>query len=182
MAINEHINDSAMRRSKAEPNQSAYKRDGNLATVSSEQVELAALSELSRCFVEVIPRSMWSIRYGMREAAGKDLSVPQFRVMATLWQRSRTNGELAEQMGVSVPAMSRMVDGLVEAGYVIRVPQDHDRRQVKLELSLAGRRTFRRIQKHTHELFVSRFSGLNAGQRQGLQDGLSVLEILFPNR
>ena len=179
-----------MRRSKAEPvielheNGAApavsAKGPAHLKEVAAPSLEDASLQDLSRHFVEVIPRSMWSIRYGMREAAGQDLTVPQFRCLAMLSRKSRTNGELAERMGVSVPAMSRMVDGLVGLGLLIRVPQATDRRQIKLELSLDGRRKFQRMRRHTHGLFVSKFSVLEEGKRRRLREGLAVLGELFP--
>jgi MarR family transcriptional regulator for hemolysin len=141
--------------------------------------EARSLSVLPRNFMEAIPRSMWAIRQAMRDAAGQDFSVPQFRVMAALMSRPRTNGELSEELGVSVPAMSRMVDGLVAAGYVIRVPQERDRRQIRLELSPDGRRTFKKIQKQTQATFGARFSELDEKSRGTLADGLAVLLELF---
>lgn len=138
------------------------------------------ISELARVFVDVVPRAMWSIRAGIRETVGENFTMPQFRVLNQLRQRSCTNGELAELIGVSVPAMSRIVDGLVETGFLVRVPQEHDRRQVKLELNLEGRRKFKRIQKHVHQVFVKRFTALGADRRKDLMGGLSVLEELFP--
>jgi DNA-binding MarR family transcriptional regulator len=139
-----------------------------------------SLSLLSKKFLEVIPRSMWSIRYGMRAAAQSDFTVPQFRVMAILWQESRTNSELAEQIGISVPAMSRMVEGLVNLRLVTRVPQEHDRRQVKLELSSEGKKRFQRLRKATEGIFNEKFATLDAGKRTKLMEGLAVLEELFP--
>ncbi len=137
------------------------------------------LTELARDFIETVPRSMWAIRYGMREAAGQELTVPQFRVLAQLSIQSRTNGELAERIGVSVPAMSRLVDGLVEGEFVVRFPETRDRRQVRLELSPSGRRKFQRLKKHTQSLFSARFSELGETDRRKLREGLEVLGKLF---
>lgn len=122
---------------------------------------------------------MWAIRFGMREAAGKELTVPQFRVMAQLWKQPSTNGDLAEIIGVSVPAMSRLVDGLVEGGLVTRFPEVRDRRQIRLELTLSGRRTFQRLKRHTQGVFSARFSELSETERGKLQEGLAVLGKLF---
>jgi DNA-binding MarR family transcriptional regulator len=149
------------------------------AVPARESAEGFAPEDLSRSFVEVIPRSMWSIRYAMREAAGAELTVPQFRCLAMMSRRPRTNGDLAENMGVSVPAMSRMIDGLVQEGYVVRVPQEHDRRQVNLELSLPGRRKFEKMRKQTHELFRGKFEGLAEDKRRRLREGLEVLREIF---
>lgn len=153
--------------------ESSSEFDGIDATRSIE------LTELAREFIEAVPRSMWAIRFGMREAAGKELTVPQFRVLAQLSTQPRTNGELAELIGVSVPAMSRLVDGLFEGGLVARFPEARDRRQVRLELSLSGRRTFQRLKKHTQGVFSARFSELGETDRRKLREGLEVLGKLF---
>jgi DNA-binding MarR family transcriptional regulator len=136
--------------------------------------------ELTKKFINVIPRAMWAIRYGMRAAAEAEFSVPQFRVMASLSHESRTNSELAELIGMSVPAMSRLVDGLVGEGVITRVPQERDRRQISLVLSADGRRRFSKLRRSTQNLFNAKFSALSLEQRSKLAEGLAVLEVLFP--
>ncbi len=46
--------------------------------------------------------------------------------------------ELAEQIGLSMPAMSRAVDGLVKSGYVTRVEDPDDRRVRRIAITEAG--------------------------------------------
>lgn len=162
------------------PNLKAEPMQNVLSGSEKTKDQAEDISELARVFVEVVPRAMWTIRAGIRETVGENFAMPQFRVLTHLRQRSCTNGELAELIGVSVPAMSRIVDGLVESDFVVRVPQEHDRRQVKLELNLEGRRKFRRIQKHVHHVFVKRFMALEADKRKDLLGGLNVLQELFP--
>ena len=137
------------------------------------------MKDLAHSFIHVIPRSMLAIRHGMRESAREQFSVPQFRVLAQLWVQSQTNGELADHIGVSVPAMSRLVETLVRAGLVGRVPQSHDRRQVLLSLTEAGQKRFLSLQQTTQMVFKQKFSQLNADQKKKLAEGLSILEDLF---
>jgi len=53
--------------------------------------------------------------------------------------------ELNRHVLLSQPALSRMVDRLVERGYVDRCPDPGDRRGVRLSLTPAGRDTQRQI-------------------------------------
>jgi DNA-binding MarR family transcriptional regulator len=99
--------------------------------------------------------------------------------MARLWDRASTNRELADVIGISVPAMSRLVDGLVNSGLVTRTPQQHDRRQVLLELSPEGRKSFCRLRKTTRGVFTDRLSSLSREEQRKLDEGLAVLESLF---
>ncbi|MGK5082182.1 MarR family transcriptional regulator [Bdellovibrionota bacterium FG-1] len=136
--------------------------------------------KLAQHFIEVIPRSMWAIRHGMRAAAHAQFSVPQFRVMARLWGGSTTTSELAELIGTSVPAMSRLVEALVALGLIMRAPQSHDRRQVLLVLTAEGRKRYSRFRRTTQGHFKEKFSMLSDQERKKLADGLVVLESLFP--
>jgi DNA-binding MarR family transcriptional regulator len=48
---------------------------------------------------------------------------------------------LAHKMGITPPALTAIVDQLVEGGYVARRPSDEDRRQIVLVVTPKGRRT-----------------------------------------
>lgn len=50
----------------------------------------------------------------------------------------RTLSGLAEHEHVTAPTMSATVNGLAELGLVIRVPDEHDRRRVYVELTPQG--------------------------------------------
>jgi MarR family transcriptional regulator for hemolysin len=135
--------------------------------------------ELSRKFISVIPRTMHTVRREMRDAARAELGMPQFRVMAHLFPGAMTNRELAEAIGVSVPTMSRLVERLVKRGFVRRTQDPHDRRQAALALTPAGRRKYVTFQEAAQERISDHLKALNAGERETLLRGLSVLEGLF---
>jgi DNA-binding MarR family transcriptional regulator len=99
---------------------------------------------------EALTRDMYALAsYLMRTAnvgtfntiAELDLSFTQLKALCAL----ETDGEersvkaLAESMGVSLPAMSRAVDGLLERGFVQREEDPTDRRMKRIWLSEAGR-------------------------------------------
>ncbi|GLY51247.1 MarR family transcriptional regulator [Lentzea sp. NBRC 102530] len=76
-----------------------------------------------------------------------DLTMREYDV---LYQLSKCDGplrmsELNRHVLLSQPALSRMVERLVERGYVERCPDLGDRRGVRLSLTPAGRETQRRI-------------------------------------
>src|SRR4051794_23646748 len=73
-------------------------------------------TELSRTVLEVIPRAMASIRAEMRGLARPEFTVVHFRVLAQLSSGPRTASELAENIGVGLPAVSRLVDALSRKG------------------------------------------------------------------
>jgi DNA-binding MarR family transcriptional regulator len=70
-----------------------------------------------------------------------DLSVTQLKALCALDAdgAERSVKGLAESMGVSMPTMSRAVDGLFERGFVLRDEDPSDRRMKRVRLTRAGR-------------------------------------------
>src|SRR5947208_615247 len=98
--------------------------------------------DLSRHLWEVIPPIMHSIRASIRDFEGSRLTFPQFRVLGFVSLQPCTNKQVADWQGVSLPAMSRMVDSLVRRELLLRTPDKSDRRQVQLQLSKKGKKEF----------------------------------------
>ena len=75
------------------------------------------------------------------EDVWQDLSMREYDVLYTLSKRREPlrMGELHRQVLLSQPALSRMVDRLVERGFVARRPDPADGRGVRLSLTDAGR-------------------------------------------
>lgn len=74
-----------------------------------------------------------------RERARDDVSDAHFAVLANLKVHGRLAvGELAQRERVSAPTMSNTVDALAEAGLVVRVPSEDDRRRVYIDITDAG--------------------------------------------
>jgi DNA-binding MarR family transcriptional regulator len=71
-----------------------------------------------------------------------DLSVTQLKALCALDASGEEHSvkALAETMGVSLPTMSRAVDGLFERGFVLREEDPVDRRMKRVRLTDAGRR------------------------------------------
>src|SRR5262245_60021785 len=67
------------------------------------------------------------------------LSLAQYHVLEPLGAGPRTNRELAERAGISAPTATRIVDGLLERGWVSRVADPTDRRAVVISVTEAGR-------------------------------------------
>lgn len=64
----------------------------------------------------------------------------QFSVLVRVSKTPLTPTALAERERVSTPSMTRTVNGLVEAGLVIREPHPDDRRQVLVSITADGQR------------------------------------------
>jgi long-chain acyl-CoA synthetase len=72
--------------------------------------------------------------------AAADLSLPQYRVLGLLDERSAVSSDLAERLAVRPPSVTAIIDGLVARGLVGRRTVLTDRRQVDHVLTKSGRR------------------------------------------
>lgn len=90
----------------------------------------------SRALVAVSARSI---------ADADGVTLPQFRMLVVLDQRTHTLTELATQLDVAPSTALRMVDRLEAAGLVERSVRPENRRETRLDLTADGRRTVRAV-------------------------------------
>ena len=135
--------------------------------------------ELAKKILDVIPQSMAKIRTEMRAASPSDLSVPQYRILGSIFRGRNLAGEIAKHQGVSQPAMSKMIDSLVEKALIRRDTQSKDRRQIPLLLTPEGEAVFLKIRRTAQAEIGRRTVKMNARDRKELFQGLAQLESFF---
>jgi MarR family transcriptional regulator for hemolysin len=133
--------------------------------------------ELSRLLLQEIPSMMRVIR-SMVRTLDQPLTVPQFRVLNHLSRQACTSKQLADSHGVSVPAMSRMVNLLAGRKLLLRTPDKFDRRQVQLRPSKKGLAELERIRKLVRTKVAERMQVLTPEKKHSLAAGLAVLQEL----
>ena len=70
---------------------------------------------------------------------GNDLSYSEFTAIVQVFTQGQMKiADIAQAAGLTHNAASRLVDRLVQAGYVSRAEDAHDRRQKRVELTPAG--------------------------------------------
>ncbi len=75
----------------------------------------------------------------MLERGARDLSLPQYRVLALVDEGGERASHLAERLAVAKPTVTAVVDGLVERRYLKRSADSDDRRATRITLTSAGR-------------------------------------------
>src|ERR1043166_8599475 len=89
--------------------------------------------------METAPQIVQAIRAEMRRGRGSDISVPQFRAMRFIQVHPDSSlSHLAEHMGLTLPSVSKLVDGLVKQKLVSRKESTSDRRKLTLVLTASG--------------------------------------------
>jgi DNA-binding MarR family transcriptional regulator len=80
--------------------------------------------------------------------------------------------EIANRLGLSLPAASRAIDGLIEKDYVARRESAEDRRSRLITLTDHGREVIARVHRARLETLETCAADLTETERQGLYDAI----------
>lgn len=95
------------------------------------------------------------------------VTVAQSNALLTLQQLgSATMNEFAFEMRLHGTTMTRMVDALIEKGWVVRTPDAEDRRIVRVSLSPAGQEVAERLAASKRQLLSSAIAEVPAGEQE----------------
>ncbi len=139
--------------------------------------------ECAREVLDAVPLIMRTIRAEMRRHRAPGISVPHFRVLAFL---DRSEGaslsEVAEYIGLALPSMSTLVDGLVTRELVTRQTCLTDRRRVTLALTARGKSTLEAARRDTQARLAEILATLTAAERTTVAQTMRALrEVFTPN-
>lgn len=130
--------------------------------------------------LEVVPGIMRIIRAEMRAHRAADLSVPQFRALAYLKTNPGTSlSSLADHIGLTLPSMSKLVDGLVGRKLVTRETPEGDRRRITLTLTARGRATLQSAYSSAQAHLAKRLAALPEHDRATVVEVFQALRPLF---
>jgi len=129
---------------------------------------------------EVVPGVMRSLRAQMREAREGDLSVTQFRVLGFIDRHKGTSlSDVADHIGLSLPSMSKIVDGLVTQRLVGREFDRADRRRMTLTLTPRGRSVLEAARAETRTAVAKSLGGLTPDELATVGAAMEILRPLF---
>ena len=106
-----------------------------------------------------------------------DLSFTQIKVLCALEMegQDRSVKALADSMSVSLPAMSRAVDGLFERGFVEREEDPTDRRMKRVRLTEAGRSVPLALNEARMSALHELIGSLDGEEAESLQKALALM-------
>lgn len=140
----------------------------------------AELDLIAREVLDIIPVVMGTIRVEMRSRRGADLSVMQFRALVYLdMNPGNSLSALAEYLGLTLPTVSQMIDGLVEKGVVDRQDSSADRRRIMLSLTPQGNLLLEKARAGTQARLAELLSGLAPQDIHAVHQVMLLLGELF---
>ena len=130
--------------------------------------------------LEMVPVVMRVIRREVRRHRQFDLSVPQFRALAFLeFFPGATLSDTAEHVGLTLPGMSRLIDGLVERALIERIVSRGDRRRVELTLTATGKAILADARRLAQEKLAEFLAPLSARENTLVIDAMRILRTVF---
>lgn len=137
---------------------------------------------LAAALMEVAALITREVRTLMRAHRDVALSVAHFRALGYVRRHPACSlTAVAEHLGLSVPATSRLVEALVADGLVVRQPSAHDRRYVTLHLSAEGERIQDEARSAALRSLAARLEPLGPQQRATIAQALDPLRQAFPS-
>jgi DNA-binding MarR family transcriptional regulator len=141
---------------------------------------MTSADDCARQVLEVVPLVVRTLRATMRRHRGANLSVPQFRSLGYISRETGASlSAVAEHVGLTLPSMSKMIDGLVARRLVDRAISTRDRRQVTLALSPLGRATLRTARARTQAHLAEVLSALSDAERATVIRAMQAIRPIF---
>lgn len=130
--------------------------------------------------LDVMPLVMRVVRAQMRSHRAAGLSVPEFRTCTFLDRHAGASlSALADHIGLTLPTMSKLVDGLVDRKMVLREFDTSDRRRVTLTLTARGRSILEAARASTQAYLADVLAALAPAERANVVQSMRVLRPLF---
>jgi DNA-binding MarR family transcriptional regulator len=140
----------------------------------------ATARECATELLEAVPLVMRVLRAHARGESSPELSMPQFRALAFV---GRNEGamllDVAAFLGLTPPAASKLVDGLVAAGLVTRKVGASDRRCMALTLRPGGRCIYRRAVESAERFLAEHLAVLGPAARGEVVRAMRALRSIF---
>jgi DNA-binding MarR family transcriptional regulator len=137
------------------------------ATVASPQQLADLLIKLSNHINRTASPDM------IRVLGEVELSFTQMKALFLLAEHGETTvKDISARLSMSLPAMSRSVDGLVQRGFVTRRESETDRRSRQIALLPQGRDVLTRVTAAREAALVEFAAGLSDAERSALHTAL----------
>jgi DNA-binding MarR family transcriptional regulator len=138
------------------------------------------LDTCARDLMDTAPKIMQSIRIEMRRGRGADLSIPQFRTLGFIQRYPDSSlSDLADHLGLTLPSVSKLVDGLVKQKLISRQESNVDRRRLTLVLTSNGQSIINSAREAALTNLTKVLSRLSNDELATIHQAMELLSPLF---
>jgi DNA-binding MarR family transcriptional regulator len=168
---------------KAGPRDNCY-FDGRSFAIFTKRGDMdkgtPTLLDAAHALIEGVPRLGRLMRQDLRRHSAGLFTEPQFRVMAVLYREGgQCLSGLADYQGVSLPTMSKLIQGLEARDLISRERDQEDRRRVLLSLTPEGVEAYEALLRRTETHIVDWISEMTPEQRGELVRSFDTVMDMF---
>ncbi|HWB53894.1 MAG TPA: MarR family transcriptional regulator [Tepidisphaeraceae bacterium] len=146
-----------------------------LLHMASDDVHICA-----RAVLDAVPTVFQFIRLTATRHRARGLSVQQFRALAYLHRRPGDSlSVLAEYLGLSLAASSRLIDSLVRKDLVKRAAVPSNRRKVHLTPTRRGQTLLGEVAQSTQQQLADKLKHLPPSRRRRVAAAVNDLQTIF---
>jgi MarR family transcriptional regulator for hemolysin len=133
--------------------------------------------------MDTAPQIIQAIRVEMRRGRGSDISIPQFRAMRFIQvQPDLSLSHLAEHLGLTLPSVSKLVDGLVKQKLITRKESTADRRKITLVLTSTGAAIVDSARADARTNLAQKLKHLSDNDLETISQAMQLLRPIFVNQ
>jgi DNA-binding MarR family transcriptional regulator len=132
---------------------------------------------LSTKILHSIPIAIWTLRRLSVDAMSDEITFQQFRILNQVYE-GMGQSQISQNLQVSGPAVSKMVEALVVKKMLIR-KQGKDRRCLNLLLTQKGMKIRMLVVEQVEKVLDDKFKKLTPSEKSDLNKGLDVLDKLI---
>jgi DNA-binding MarR family transcriptional regulator len=130
--------------------------------------------------MDTAPQIMQAIRVEMRRGRGSDISIPQFRTLRFIQRYPDSSlSNLAEHLGLTLPSVSKLVDGLVKQKLIARQESTADRRRLTLLLTQAGASIVNSARAGAQANLAKKLGHLSTEELETVSKAMKLLRPIF---
>lgn len=111
------------------------------------------------------------------EPGGETIATTQFLALRALATQDRTASDLARALGVRLPTLTQLADGLVTRGWIERHDDPEDRRRVRLGLTESGHEIYLSARECAESRMGRILGHIPPSERKALVKGLEALRV-----
>jgi DNA-binding MarR family transcriptional regulator len=116
----------------------------------------------------------------MRQSRAPALTVPQFRALVFVSDNQGASlSQVAENVGLTPPSTSTLVNGLVKRRYLSRQTHPVDRRRLTLALTPAGRQMLQAARQTTQAYLARHLAQVTEADRATVVGAMAILRQVF---
>jgi MarR family transcriptional regulator for hemolysin len=130
--------------------------------------------------MDTAPQILQSIRVEMRRGRGSDISIPQFRTLRFIQCNPDSSlSYLAEHLGLTLPSVSKLVDGLVKQKLITRKSSTADRRKLTLVLTQTGSSIVDSARAGARSTLAQKLKHLSDDELETISQAMQILRPIF---